>query len=478
VLTLDARRPRAAAIAVGQGRVLALGSRSALRYLAGARTERVDCHGATVLPGLIDPHLHLFALAARQAHLDCAAPHIETVDDLLAAVAGASRALPPGGWLRGESLDEGCLGRLPTAAELDAASGGRPVRLRHRSRHASVLSATALGRLDARAAVGRVGSASSGLVVGREERLRRLVGPLPEAVLAGGFATAARELAALGVTAVEDATPRSRRALGPLCGAVERGTFPLRVHAMRPLGSRAWAAVGRMRPGAVKLMVEEEPAGLRPRPSTLARRIVGAAAAGAQVAVHCVGAATLVAALAAFAVVPRRHRVGRRHRLEHVAECPPALVPSIAGLGLTVVTNPAFIYWRGDAYRRETDGPARSWLYRARSLAAAGVALAGASDAPVIPPNPWLAMAAARTRETAGGALLGRQERLGAMAALRLFTTGAAYALGDDRLGRLVPGGPADLVLVDPDPLRAPPDEMRTTRVQLVLVEGERVWPA
>ena len=478
MLTLDPRRPRAAAIAVGQGRVLALGSRSALRGLADARTERVDCRGATVLPGLIDPHLHLFALAARQAHLDCAAPHIETVDDLLAAVAREARALPRGAWVRGERLDEARLGRLPTAAELDAAGDGRLVRLRHRSRHASVLSAAALARLDTRAGARPARLVPSGLVVGREERLRRLVGPLPEAVLADGFATAGRELGALGVTAVEDATPRGVRALQPLRAAVEGGRFPLRVHAMRALGTGAWAAVGRVHPGAVKLMVEEEPAGLRPRPRALAHRIAAAAAAGAQVAVHCVGAATLVAALAAFAVLPRRHRVGRRHRLEHVAECPPSLVASIVRLGLTVVTNPAFIYWRGDAYRRETAAPAQAWLYRARSLAAAGVPLAGASDAPVIPPSPWLAMAAARTRKTAGGALLGPGERLGALAALRLFTTGAAFALGDDRLGRLVPGGPADLVLVEPDPLRAPPDEVRSTHVRLVLVEGERVWPA
>src|SRR5438094_955513 len=95
---------------------------------------------------------------------------------------------------------------------------------------------------------------------------------------------------------------------------------------MRPPGSRAWRAAQRLRPGAVKIMVEEGPHGLRPRPATLARLIARAAASGAQVAVHCVGAATLVAALAAFAALPSRLRAGRRHRLEHVAECPPPLV--------------------------------------------------------------------------------------------------------------------------------------------------------
>jgi hypothetical protein len=478
VVTLDPRRPRAAAIAVGGGRVLGLGTPPALRRLAGARTTRVDCRGATVLPGLIDPHLHLFALAARAAHLDCAAPAIQGITDLLTALRGHAARLPPGAWVRGEGLDEARLGRLPTAAELERASGGRPVRLRHRSRHASVLSGDALRLLGSTAGVERRAGIPTGLVHGREEALGSLVGPLPATVLADGLAATARELAALGVTTVAEATPRSPRGLGPLRRVIAEQRFPLRVHAMRPRGARPWPAAGRLRPGPVKIMVDEEPRGLRPRPSTLARRVARAAASGAQIAVHCVGAATLVAVLAAFAALPPALRSGRRHRLEHVAECPPALVAEIAALGLTVVTNPAFVHWRGDVYRSETPGAARSWLYRARTLAAAGVALAGASDAPVVPASPWTGIATARSRRTAAGAVLGPGERLGAEAALRLFTSGAAFALGDDRLGRLVAGGPADLIVVEPDPLRAPPDELTSARVALTLVAGERVWPA
>jgi predicted amidohydrolase YtcJ len=254
------------------------------------------------------------------------------------------------------------------------------------------------------------------------------------------------------------------------------GRFPLHVHAMRPPGSAPWPDAGRLHCGAVKVLVEDDGRRLRPAPALLARRVAVAVRAGAQVAVHCVGAATLVATLAAFAALPARVRDRRRHRLEHVAECPPALIARIAALGLTVVTNPAFVHWRGDAYRAETEGPGRAWLYRARSLIAAGVPLAGASDAPVVPPSPWTGIAAARTRRTAAGATLAAGERLGAAAALRLFTTGAAHALADDRIGRLVEGGPAHVVVVEPDPLRAPADEVAATRVHLTLVDGTAAW--
>lgn len=218
--------------------------------------------------------------------------------------------------------------------------------------------------------------------------------------------------------------------------------------------------------------------GLSPSADELARRVRIAAARGAQIAVHCVGAATLVAALEAFAALSARHRVGRRHRLEHLGECPSPLVARIAALDLTVVTNPAFVYWRGDVYREETQGAARAWLYRAGSLVAAGVAVAAASDAPVVDPSPWVGIAAARRRRTRAGRVLGAREGLDAGAALRLYTVEAARALHADRLGVLVAGAPADLIAVTPDPWRASPAAVAATRVHLTMIDGRIVWLA
>src|SRR5262249_59851515 len=154
----------------------------------------------------------------------------------------------------------------------------------------------------------------------------------------------------------------------------------------------------------------EGPGGMRPARAVLARRIARAAADG-PVAVHCLGATTLVGALAGFAALPRALRARGPHRLEHVAECPPPLVRRIATLGLTVVTNPAFVRVRGDVYRAETDPAAWSWLYRARSPAAAGVPPASGSRAPLGPSSPWIGLASARARRTVSGALLGPRQR-------------------------------------------------------------------
>jgi predicted amidohydrolase YtcJ len=461
----------ASAVAVAGSRIVAVGDPRDVARAAGSRAERIDCRGATILPGLVDPHLHLFGLAARDAHLDCAG--FRDLNALLDAVGARAAALDPGVWVRGEGLDETLLGRLPRAAELERVAPRNPVRLRHRSRHASVLSESGLARLPV-----EMRGTMTGLIAGREDVVGATVGPLVRGELERGLVRASRELAALGITTVADATPRRWPGLAPLRRVMDAGSFAQRVFAMRPWTAPAWRARGRLYPGPVKIMVEESPTGLVPRAAELARRIRFAAARGAQVAVHCVGAPTLVAVLEAFAALPRHHRHARRHRLEHLADCPPPLVARIAALELMVVTNPAFVYWRGDVYRTETEGTARAWLYRARSLVAAGISVAGASDAPVVAPSPWVGIAAARMRRTRDGHVLGARERVDAARALAFFTTSAARALRADQLGVLVPGAPADLIVVTPDPLRAPAATVRETTVRLTMIDGSVVWQA
>jgi predicted amidohydrolase YtcJ len=470
VRALDESRGRPRAVAVRGGRIVALGSTRAILPFRAPATRWIDCAGATLLPGLIDPHLHLHALAAATAHLDCR--RFDHVGALLDGIAVYAARQPRGGWIRGDGLDERRLGRWPTPSELDRAAPGYCVRLRHRSLHGSLLSGRALARLRGEGVRG----ANAGLVVGQEERLRRLVGPLPAATLRAGFQLVGRRLVRAGLTTIADATPRTRASLRALADAVAAGDFPLRVLVMRPPGMPPWRGSGRLEPGPVKIVLHEEGTGLRPSPRVLARQIAAAAAAGDAVAVHCLGAHALVAALDAFARLPAAARRGRGHRLEHVAECPPALIAEIKRLGLSVVTNPSFVWDRGDVYRRETPPDAHAWVYRARSLLAAGVPLAAASDAPVVPADPWRMMAAARLRRTRRGHVLGAQERLNATAALALCTRGAAAALDRPRLGRLRVGGPADLIVVDRDPICTAVAALPATQVRLTMIAGEVVW--
>jgi predicted amidohydrolase YtcJ len=335
-----------------------------------------------------------------------------------------------------------------------------------------VLSASGLARLPAGL------THVDGLVSGREEVVGAGVGPLDGGEIASGLARTSSELAALGD---HDRRGRDDRvASRPWC------RFAARWRAVRSRSGSSRCGPGTRPDGvasAASTRAGEDPrrgnaGGLDPSPAELARRIRTAAARGAQVAVHCVGAATLVAALDAFAALPPRHRRGRRHRLEHLAECPPPLVARIAALGLTVVTNPAFVYWRGDVYRRETDGAARAWLYRARSLVAAGVPVAAASDAPVV---------AARSVARHGGrahASYARRpdaragERVDAATALAFATTNARGVAARRSLGRLVRPAPGRPDRRDAGSRRRERRGGARTAVRLTMIDGRIAWRA
>src|SRR5262249_4075271 len=246
VLT-DPHAPRAAAIAVSGERVVAIGGRREVRAAAPRGATVVDCDGATIVPGLIDPHLHLFALAAQRAHVDLGG--CDSVADVLATITRAAERLPAGAWVRAEGLDDVALGRLPTADELQQALPHHPARLRHRSRHASVLNRRALRALGPCAGLQRRDGHPTGLVSGREERVGKAVGPLVAAELERGLEAAGRDLAAAGLTCVADATPRTRKGVAPLARLMASGRFPIRVFAMRGHPGRPWPDRGRLRCG-------------------------------------------------------------------------------------------------------------------------------------------------------------------------------------------------------------------------------------
>jgi hypothetical protein len=157
------------------------------------------------------------------------------------------------------------------------------------------------------------------------------------------------------------------------------------------------------------------------------------------VAAHCVTAAELAVMLAAFDVAGAR----AGDRIEHGGVIAPAAIGELKRLGLTVVTQPAFILERGDRYLAEVDPAEQNDLYRCASLLAAGVPVAGSSDAPYGSLDPWTALRAAVDRRTRSGAPIGPGERVSASAALGLYLGSFEDPGGPPR--RITPGEAADL---------------------------------
>ncbi len=140
--------------------------------------------------------------------------------------------------------------------------------------------------------------------------------------------------------------------------------------------------------------------------------------AGRVAAVHCVGRAALWVVLAGFEAAGPTPG----DRIEHGSVIPPEALVPLRQLGVTVVTQPNFVAERGDEYLRDVDAGDRAWLYRVGGLMRGGVRVAAGTDAPFGHPDPWRAMAAAVTRRTIGGSVLGAGERVTPERAFTLFT--------------------------------------------------------
>lgn len=399
--------------------------------------EVLDAHGGAVIPGLHDHHLHLRAVLAARTSVDLSDADAATALRAAADRSGAAE------WIRATGYHEARAGRLDRDV-LDAIVPERPVRVLQRTGEMWVLNSKAMAAVGADTAdAAGVERDAAGRPTGRLFRLDAWLGQRIPRTVPDDAAWRALSDAALaaGVTGWTDATPDQGpddlAAFGDLVG---RGAVRQRLTVMSPPGTPHDPRLGR---GPTKIVLDDV---TLPTAEALSERIAGAHADGRPVAIHCVTLDQLSVALAAWEVAG----AGEQDRIEHAAVVAPVLVPAIAALGVTVVTQPGFVVERGDDYLQEVAGAERDWLYPCASLIAAGVPVAGSTDAPHTDPDPWPAIAAAMHRRTRRGAVLGTGERLAAAAALRLFLGGPRRP-GHAR--RIATGQPGDLVV-----LKAPLD--------------------
>lgn len=403
----------------------------------------LDAAGGAVIPGLHDHHVHLRALIAARASLDVSGAGDPEAFDR--QVTGAARKVSAAGWLRVTGWSEQRAGELDRH-RLDTLTGGVPTRVQHRGGAQWVLNSAAL-RL-----AGVAGSSHEGIE--RDERgdptgrLTRMDDWLRErlpAGLAGDWLQAeltrfSGESLDRGVTGFTDATPgREQADIDEFSALSAAAVIPQRLVLMAPPGLRAPAAE-LVRLGPRKVVLDDPSL---PPVAELADLIVRAHRAGSHVAVHCVTADQLV--VATQALTSAGPGPAGADRIEHASVVPPGYAQMLSALGVTVVTQPAFIGVRGDDYLRDVPAAEQAWLYPCESLIRAGVPVAAGSDAPFGPADPWQAIASAVTRRTLAGAVVGPGEAVRAEAALRLFT-GAAQDPGRPRT--VTPGQPADLCVL------------------------------
>ncbi len=519
IYTQDAAQPWAQAVALGDGRILAVGDDADVLALAGAETERIDLSGGLMLPGFCDAHIHLshYALGLRKVRLASTRSRREMFE----RIREAAQRTAPGGWIVGQGWNESWWGEtaFPTAAEIDAATGpDRPAIFYRSDMHSAVVNSAALRRAGITAGTPNppggvidrdAGGQPTGFLRDQAIDLVARLAPAPssaehDAALQEGMAALHR----LGVTAVHaqrvkdgDDGPREWASLLRLRAA---GDLHLRVacnvaaHEMvhlAGLGLRTGFGDDYLRLGHVKVFAdgslgsrtawllapfvklsrdEADNYGVSVTPpEQMAAEFRRAVELGFPISVHAIGDRANRVVLDIFEeLASTTPAPAVPHRIEHVQIIDPTDLPRLAQLGVTASVQP--IHAIDDMDTADLFLGARgAHMYNFRSLIESGALVAFGSDAPVADPNPFVGIHAALTRQ--------RVERLPAPGwyahecisleqAIFAYTLGAARAAGWQRtIGSITPGKRGDLIVLERDLFALTAEEIEAGAVAEIL---------
>lgn len=526
IITMDPALPRAEALAVAGGTVVAVGTLDDARSAVGDRAPVTDLGTDVVLPGLIDAHNHLLwtGLATQLVDLSSA----RDLEGLLAAVGEWADRHPGAEWVvgaEGWELDDIAERRYPTKEELDAVCPDRPVFL-GRGGHVGVANTRAL----ALAGITRETPDPPGGVIERgadgeptgvllegpaRDPVRRLVPPPSREQRLDALRVAQQRYLAAGLTHVmepglepgELEAYQSLHADGEL--AIRVTAMPMlgqgasaveRFDAIRTLGVRTGFGDDRLRLGGVKLFLDggasfgtaflREPYPDRPGyrgELVTSERDLEAIAAGCarerwSLGIHAVGGGAIDLALDVFERVDGEVPIAPlRFHLIHAYFWPsPENMASMRRLGVPLAVQPTMQERFAGVLGRRFGWDPVALATPLRAWHDAGVLVAGSSDSPITPYEPFRGIWQAVTRhsEEFGGSL-GPDQCIGVEQALEMYTVNSArVCFCNGSAGALRPGARADWVAVGTDPLHCEPDELRAITPVVTAVAGEIVYDA
>jgi Predicted metal-dependent hydrolase with the TIM-barrel fold len=518
IYTLDDRAPTATALAVRDGRFLAVGNAAEITE-AYPDAPRINAAGRTVVPGFIDAHAHLqgLGLSLRRADLTDTSSPAAIVERLEAFV--ADHDLPSDGWLRGHGWDQTdwTPPRFPTRDDLDAAFPDRPVWLTRTDVHAGWANTAALAAtvgLDRLREMsdpdgGRIRRDGNGrptgmLVDAAMGLVEDHIPPPDEARRERALSAALQHTAQHGITGLHDAGV-GLDTIHRFQDLIDEDAFPLRVYAMidgrgeafdhfcergplhhpsgrlnvesvkffadGALGSRGAALLDDYTddPGNRGLLLHDE--------ASFRKNVQAAVECGFQVSTHAIGDRANRFVLDAYEEAQQAcTKPVRRPRIEHAQVVHPNDVSRFGDLGVIASVQPGFApsdrTWAPVRLGSNRIGRAYAW----RSLQEGGALLALGSDAPVEPIDPIRGIHAAVARQDADGQPQGGwrpSERLRRTTALYAYTQGAAYAaFQEDEVGSIAPGKRADFVVLSQDLLTVSAPRLLDTDIVATYIDG------
>ena len=512
-LTMVARQPRAEAVAIAGGRILAVGADVDILEFATADTKKLDLGGQTAVPGFIDGHCHPAYSGRRHLRfIDCDLRSIAAIQD---AVRERAAKTPPGEWVCGFKYDDTKTAerRFISREDLDAAAPDHPVFIGHRGGHTGYVNSLALQK----AGISEKSRDPEGGRFERDPATGRLTGRLLERAAEifettiPAFGSTSREedreaiklitqmFAKAGVTSSTDAygSPDDLRAYQD---AREAGELHARIYCMigytqlermiaagiRTGFGDEWIRVGGMKATCDGSISERTARLSQPyvgRPDDFGMIVADADElyayagkaheAGWQVGIHANGDVGIGMVLDLYERLQReRPRRDPRFRIEHCTVINDNLVQRMKALGVIPTPFSTYVYFHGEKMR-EYGAERLDSMFALRSFIDAGIRPTLASDYPPGPFEPMMALQSMVTRTDITGKTWGPRQRITVEEALRVCTLNGAYASFEEHdKGSLEPGKLADVVVLGRDPLEDDPASLVTIPVERTMVGG------
>jgi predicted amidohydrolase YtcJ len=512
ILTMSAREREVEALALADGRVLAMGTSAQMLALAGSGTRRADLGGKRVTPGFNDAHSH--PCDSGVALLTQVALEMDSIEAIGEAIHAKAITTPPGEWVVGFLYDDTKTPRPLGRADLDRAAPDHPVVVQHRGGHTAFVNSQALALVKVGEDTpdpphGQYFRDASGRHNGRvaehavDAFLALAIKPPSREDYRKGAALISRQFASRGITSAceADGSPavlqgyQDARDAGELMGRFYTHIDFGELDKMIAAGVHTGFGDEWVRVGAVKLfadgsisertaLLSAPYAGLgdfrgisRASRDTLYEQARKAYLAGWQVGTHANGDVAIDTILGIYEQLQRETpRHDPRLRIEHCTLVTPELVARIKAAGVIPLPFAGYVYFHGEKMRYYGEERLRH-MFAMRDFLDAGIKAAPGSDYTASPAEPMLWLRSEVTRTDASGHTWGGNQRISVEEAIRCSTVNGAYASFEEGIkGSLEPGQLADLVVWDRDLLAIDPADLLRVKAERTMLGGRWVY--
>jgi predicted amidohydrolase YtcJ len=482
----------------------------------------INLNGKVVMPGIIDSHTHPTSMAEAYLKINCRAPPVRNIKDLQDLVEDKIKEVGPGVWIQGSAYNDSKLEerRQMTRWELDAVSPVNPVILTSDTGHQCIVNSLALKiagiTKDSQDPQGGEydrydNGEPTGLIYEMAmDEIRKHIPPYSIAEIREAYKKVVNQLSKWGITSTHNASSRKTgiRAYKQL---LDQGVKQARMRLMvsvnsdKPGGVLDALELAGVESGfgdewiqvmSMKIMGDGSGAGgtagvytpqhrgtkglgiMMTDESEIMRLVKQSHDAGLRVSIHGIGDRGIDVALDAIEEAQKSTPIpDMRHRIEHNSVCTPKQLKRIKELGVIPSSSIGYMYGLGDQYAENFGEKRCRWLHPHKTMKEMGIIAGGNSDCPVIYYSPFVQIYAAVTRKSSSGQVVGSEEAIEVMEAIRVYTWNGAYlSREEDKLGSIEPGKLADLIVLDRDILTIDPEDLLNIQVLKTIVDGKIVY--